>query len=224
MIESNSPWITQIGSCPNVAACRGSPPPQTGARALNRAATDRGTPAGALIGRELCGYPRTMPEDQIDRMVAQWSAAEPGLDTQPLQVIGRLLRGAALVEQRLTEALTPLGLSYADFDVINTLRRRADPEGTHPRELARSALITSGAMTARLDRLAQRGLVSRRADTSDRRAIRVRLTAKGQRLATRALQAVLAADEEVLTPLTERQRAALAGDLKRLLLPLDRAD
>lgn len=162
-----------------------------------------------------------MPDDDIDRMVAQWSVVEPDLDVSALQVIGRLLRCAERTEQRLVAALSPLGLSYADFDVLNTLRRRADPAGTHPRELARSSLVTSGAMTARLDRLLQAGLVVRRADTDDRRAVRVKLTKKGERLAVRALQAVLAADEDVLAPLGDRQRATLAAGLKRVLLHLD---
>ena len=154
-------------------------------------------------------------------MVAEWADAAPGLDVSVLQVIGRLLRGAEQTQQRLTAALAPLGLSYADFDVINTLRRRNDHDGTHPRDLARSALVTSGAMTARLDRLVAGGLVQRRADPEDRRAIRIRLTRKGERLATEALTAVLEVDEEILAPLTDHQRTALAGTLKRLLLPLE---
>jgi DNA-binding MarR family transcriptional regulator len=162
-----------------------------------------------------------MAEDQVDRMVSEWASAAPGLDVSVLQVIGRLLRTAERTEQRLAAALEPLGLSYPDFDVINTLRRRNDPDGTQPRDLARSALITSGAMTARLDRLVVAGLVQRDADPDDRRAIRVRLTRKGERLATRALDAVLAVDTEVLAPLSERQRTALAAALKRILLPLE---
>ncbi|MFC7622520.1 MarR family winged helix-turn-helix transcriptional regulator [Microlunatus sp. GCM10028923] len=162
-----------------------------------------------------------MPEDQVDRMVAEWSRTEPGLDVTVLQVVGRLLRAAEQTRQRLTEVLTPLGLSYPDFDVINTLRRRGDPDGAHPRDLARSALITSGAMTARLDRLVSAGLVQRDADPDDRRAIRIRLTRKGARLATRALDAVLAVDAEILAPLSERQRSVLAGSLRQLLLPLE---
>ncbi|GAB3738329.1 MarR family winged helix-turn-helix transcriptional regulator [Microlunatus parietis] len=162
-----------------------------------------------------------MAEDQVDRMVSEWASAAPDLDVSVLQVIGRVLRTAERTEQRLAAALAPLGLSYPDFDVINTLRRRNDPDGTQPRDLARSALITSGAMTARLDRLVAAGLVQRDADPDDRRAIRVRLTRKGERLAARALDAVLAVDAAVLAPLSERQRTVLAATLKRILLPLE---
>jgi DNA-binding MarR family transcriptional regulator len=121
----------------------------------------------------------------------------------------------------IDEALQPLGLSYADFDVLNTLRRRGDPHGTNPKALAASALITSGAMTSRLDRLEGAGLVERRPDPSDRRAILVRLTPAGQERATRALDAVLAADRRFLEPLGPDDRRAAAAVLKRLLLGVE---
>ncbi len=151
-------------------------------------------------------------------MVDEWAEREPGLDASPLLVVGRLLRCAENARGLLGETLRAFGLSYADFDVLNTLRRRGDPEGTHPRELARSVLITSGAMTARVDRLERLGLVERQSDPDDRRAIRIRLTKTGERIAAQALEAVLDADRAILEPLSDRQRSTLAGTLKRLLL------
>lgn len=157
--------------------------------------------------------------DTVDEMRRQWAAQDPKLDTAPLEVVGRLLLCARHLEDALVGALEPLGLSYGDFDVINTLRRRGDPGGTNPGDLARSALITSGAMTARLDRLARAGLVERTPDADDRRAVRVRLTPHGERLATDALQAVIAADHVFLEPLGPADRELAASLLKRLLAP-----
>ncbi|MFI0463255.1 MarR family winged helix-turn-helix transcriptional regulator [Saccharopolyspora sp. 5N102] len=157
--------------------------------------------------------------DSVDRMVAEWGRRAPSLDVAPLQVIGRLLRWAEHGQRAIRDALRPLGLSYGDFDVLNTLRRRDDPDGTNPRDLARSSLVTSGAMTARLDRLVEAGLVARATDPSDRRAVLVRLTDRGERLATEALEAVLAADEELLAPLDDAQREQLAALLKTSLAP-----
>ncbi|MGC7100912.1 MarR family winged helix-turn-helix transcriptional regulator [Amycolatopsis lurida] len=159
-----------------------------------------------------------MPKDSIDQMVDEWTAHGSGLDVSALQVIGRLFRCAGHGQAAVVGALRPLGLSYGDFDVLNTLRRRADPGGTHPRALAETALITSGAMTARLDRLERGGLVAREPDPADRRAVRIRLTEAGAELAEKALDAVLAADEEFLAPLSAAQREALAALLKELLL------
>jgi DNA-binding MarR family transcriptional regulator len=161
-------------------------------------------------------------EDSVDRIVQAWAKSDPDLDPRPLEVVGRLLLCARYCEREIVAGLAPLGLSFGDFDVINTLRRRGGEPGTNPTDLARSSLITSGAMTTRLDRLERRGLVERRADPADRRAVRVRLTADGKRLAELALDAVLGADERFLAPLDERDRDAVAATLKRLLLPYER--
>ncbi|WET76562.1 MarR family transcriptional regulator [Amycolatopsis sp. QT-25] len=159
-----------------------------------------------------------MPKDSIDRMVDEWAASDGGRDVSALQVVGRLFRSAGHGQAAVVDALRPFGLSYGDFDVLNTLRRRDDPGGTHPRDLAETALITSGAMTARLDRLERSGLVKRRPDPEDRRAVRIRLTKAGANLAAKALDAVLVADEAMLAPLTPAQRRTLAALLKKMLL------
>jgi DNA-binding MarR family transcriptional regulator len=159
-----------------------------------------------------------MPSDSVDRLIRTWAERDPHLDAGPLEVVGRLLLCAGHLERAIVAALQPFGLSFGDFDVLNTLRRRGDEEGTNPRELARSSLITSGAMTSRLDRLERAGLVRRGPDPADRRGVLVRLTEQGERLAEQSLHAVLAADEAFLEPLSVRQRDALATGLKQLLL------
>jgi len=156
--------------------------------------------------------------DHVDQMVQAWARVDPQLDVTPLEVAGRLLLCSAYLERAIDVAVRPLGLSFGDFDVINTLRRRAEPAGTNPRALAASALITSGAMTARLDRLERAGLLERHPDPSDRRAILVRLTPEGEDRAARALEAVIAADRRFLAPLRPDDHEAIAAALKRLLI------
>jgi DNA-binding MarR family transcriptional regulator len=158
-----------------------------------------------------------MGTDAVDRIIAAWAERDPQLDASALEVVGRLLLCSGHLQRAIVDALRPLGLSFGDFDVLNTLRRRGDPDGTNPSELAQSSLITTGAMTSRLDRLERAGLVTRVPSPTDRRAVLVRLTARGERLAEQALVAVIATDEAFLEPLTERQRVWLAGSLKRLL-------
>lgn len=155
-------------------------------------------------------------------MLADWHATSPDLDVRPLAVVGRLLRCARHLEQSIVDALAPLGLSYGDFDVVNTLRRLDRPAGVNPRELATAALITSGAMTARLDRLADSGLVDRGADPGDRRGVLVTLTPAGRALADRALRTVLDVDERFLAPLDHPDRDTAAALLAHLLAPYDR--
>jgi DNA-binding MarR family transcriptional regulator len=159
-----------------------------------------------------------MPTDPVDRLIQAWAERDPKLDASPLEVNGRLLLCAAHLERAIVAALQPFGLSFGDFDVLNTLRRQGDEKGTNPTELARASLITSGAMTSRLDRLERAGLIERRPDPRDRRGVLVHLTEQGEPLAEQALHAVLAADEAFLEPLSPRQRDSLAAALKRLLL------
>jgi DNA-binding MarR family transcriptional regulator len=158
-----------------------------------------------------------MAGDSVDRIVAAWAERDPQLDASPLEVVGRLLLCAGRLERAIADALRPLGLSFGDFDVLNTLRRRGDPHGTNPSDLAQSSLITTGAMTSRLDRLERAGLITRSPSPTDRRAVLVRLSARGERLAEQSLRAVIAADEAFLEPLSQRQRATVAAALKRLL-------
>jgi DNA-binding MarR family transcriptional regulator len=158
-----------------------------------------------------------VPTDSVDRIIQAWAERDPRVDANPLEVAGRLLLCAAHLERAIVAALQPFGLSFGDFDVINTLRRRGD-DGTNPRDLAQSSLITSGAMTSRLDRLERAGLIERRPDPGDRRGVLVQLTEQGERLAEESLHAVIAADKAFLEPLSRRQRDSVASALKQLLL------
>jgi DNA-binding MarR family transcriptional regulator len=159
-----------------------------------------------------------MAKDSVDRIVEAWAQSDPRVDASPLPVVGRLLLAAGHLQRGIVASLEPFGLSFGDFDVLNTLRRRADEQGANPSELAQSSLITTGAMTARLDRLERAGLVTRVPDPADRRAVRVHLTEDGERIARQALRAVIEADKAFLEPLSTRQRDSLAALLKRLVL------
>jgi DNA-binding MarR family transcriptional regulator len=156
--------------------------------------------------------------DSVDRIVQAWAKRDPHLDASPLEVAGRLLLCAAHLERAIVTALEPFELGFGDFDVLNTLRRAGDKRGTNPSDLARSSLITTGAMTARLDRLERAGLIRRAPDPTDRRAVRVHITEGGEQLAEQALYAVIDADKAFLEPLSPRRRDSVASALKQLLL------
>ena len=159
-----------------------------------------------------------MTEDHVDRMLSAWARSAPDLDVAVLGVAGRILRAATLLERELQTALREHDLTFADFDVLNTLRRESAEGWLNPREIGSAALITSGAVTARLDRIERAGLIAREPDPDDRRGVRVRLTAKGRRTAEQALDAVLAADRAFLAPLGAGDSKAVAAALKRLLV------
>lgn len=151
-------------------------------------------------------------------MAQEWRRRDPQVDPSSFQVVGRLLLCASYCERAVIAALEPFGLSMADFDVLNTLRRVGDRQGSKPTDLARSSLITTGAMTSRLDRLQRSGLISRTADPADRRGVLVTLTSQGSKVARQALREVIAAQEAFLEPLNGEERESIASALRLLLL------
>lgn len=83
----------------------------------------------------------------------------------------------------IEETAAAHGLQRGDFMVVMTLHRSDRGEGMRPTELFRSLLVTSGAITKRLDRLEQMGLLERLQGSADGRSNPVRLTRKGLKIA-----------------------------------------
>lgn len=159
--------------------------------------------------------------DHVDRVLQQWAAQRPDLDVAPMAVIGRLSRLTQLVRAELGRTFETHGLDSASFDVLATLRRHDPPHRLTPAQLTRSAMVTSGAITQRLDRLEARGLVTRTPSETDRRVVHVGLTDVGRELIDRALPDHVDTEQRLLAALTQSERDALADTLRTLLESLD---
>ncbi|MEU5427992.1 MarR family transcriptional regulator [Streptomyces olivoreticuli] len=155
--------------------------------------------------------------DQVDRILEQWAAQRPELDTSPMGVIGRLQRLSRLLDTELRRTFATHGLDIASFDVLATLRRSDPPHRLTPAELMRASMVTSGAITQRLDRLEARALVIRTPNDSDGRGVYVTLTEAGRALIDKALPDHIATENRLLSALTASRRDALAGELRVLL-------
>ncbi len=154
--------------------------------------------------------------DHVDRVLEQWGAQRPDLDVSPMAVIGRLSRSSQLISAELRRTFGEHGLDAASFDVLATLRR-SGPRCLTPAELMRTAMVTSGAITQRLDRLEVCGLVTRTPSATDGRVVNVALTDDGRALIDAALPDHIATENRLLAALTEAERAALADMLRHLL-------
>lgn len=133
-------------------------------------------------------------------------------------VIGRLNEASTLIARdRLAPVFARFGLQAGEFDVLATLRRSGAPYALTPTELYEATMVTSGAMTARLDRLEKAGLTRRAPHPSDRRGVVVELTAKGRELIDEALAAHVANEHEILAGLTREDRETLAKLLEKLI-------
>jgi DNA-binding MarR family transcriptional regulator len=164
---------------------------------------------------------RTDPEDAVDRFVAQWSRERPDLELAPMALVGRLGRLNALGTAVVEAGLARSGLKLGEFDVLASLRRAGAPYELTPGALVRQLMLSSGAMTNRLDRLEASGLVQRLPDPDDRRGVIVRLTPEGRDVVDRAVTDHVATEATLLGPLSASERATLDRLLRKLLRPLD---
>jgi DNA-binding MarR family transcriptional regulator len=164
-----------------------------------------------------------MQQDALDRIVGQWQQVRPDLDPSPLAVLGRLQRLANLVRRRIDAILKPHGLAWELLDVLGTLRRAGHPFQLTPTALYRSCMLSSGAMTNRIDRLEGAGLVCRIPDPADRRGTLVELTTRGLEVVDEAIATVWATQAQLVADLTSAEQEHLSTLLRTLLLSLEGA-
>ncbi|QDT43010.1 Multiple antibiotic resistance protein MarR [Gimesia alba] len=165
-----------------------------------------------------------MDKDFIDHLISQWKSERPDLDATPMAVVGRILRLSTHLDRRVNEVLKPFGLALWGFDILATLRRSGSPYAMTPTELMDAVMLSSGAMTNRIDRLEQLGFVERQPSPSDRRSLQVKLTKRGRKIIDEAIAARFEEADQAQTSLKKQDRKQLADLLRVLLDNLEHKD
>lgn len=158
-----------------------------------------------------------MSPDHVSRIQDDWKRERPELDVAPIGVIGRLHRLANALTEELVALYEQYGLSEGEFDVLSALRRAGAPFERAPGELAQHTMVTTGAITKRIDRLIGAGLVTRRQSESDARGRVVGLTAHGLALIDEAFVAHVENERRLLATLDPAEAAALESLLTKWL-------
>ncbi|NUR69654.1 MAG: MarR family transcriptional regulator [Hamadaea sp.] len=135
-----------------------------------------------------------------------------------MKIVGRISRLSRHFERALKTHFAGYDLERWEFDVLATLRRSGKPYELSAGALLKMALVTSGAMTNRIDRLEARGLVERRSDPGDRRTVLIRLTSEGRKTVDTILGGHMANEERMLAALGPAERAELEAMLRKLLV------
>lgn len=161
-----------------------------------------------------------MARDAVDEIVAQWEAVRPDLDVSPMGVIGRVSRLSRLVDRALAENFAAHGIESWMYDVLATLRRAGAPHEMSPTELVAHTMVTTGAMTNRVDRLIERGLVERANSERDRRRVIVRLTTAGKQLVDDVAATHYPLEDHLLRSLSPAARTRLEDALRAVLVDL----
>ncbi|MFE6225920.1 MULTISPECIES: MarR family transcriptional regulator [unclassified Streptomyces] len=164
------------------------------------------------------------PPDHVARIQADWRRERPDVDVSPQGVIGRLHRLADRLTAELCRVYDRYGLSEGEFDVLCALRRAGEPYERAPGELAAHTMVTTGAMTKRIDRLERAGLVTRRRSDGDQRGRIVALTATGRDLIDQAFGDHMRNERRLLDLLTEDEARTMEALLTTWLARIDERD
>src|SRR5919202_598834 len=119
----------------------------------------------------------TEAEDHIDRWLAEREL--PGVDLEVEAIVERIGGLNRRLHKLLDQTLSEFGLSSGEWKVLNHLQSAGPPYRRSAGKLAARAELSSSAMTNRLDRLEEGGLIRRLSHPDDRRGVKVELTEQG---------------------------------------------
>ncbi|PCH63664.1 MAG: MarR family transcriptional regulator [SAR86 cluster bacterium] len=159
-----------------------------------------------------------MKKDHVDNILNQWHDERPDLDVSPMGIVGRLFRLNKIFEKELQSVFVKYNLNFGEFDVLAVLLRTGNPYALTPNQLLSSLMLSSGAMTNRIDKLEKMELVHRKPDPNDRRGVLVTLSKSGLKLINEVVTNHVQHEHEILDCLNPSQQKNLAVLLKQLLL------
>ncbi|WP_169543344.1 MarR family winged helix-turn-helix transcriptional regulator [Sneathiella aquimaris] len=151
-----------------------------------------------------------------ESIVTQWNRERPDLDASPMAVCGDIWRAGIRLNQAVIENASQYGLDFAGMDVLLTLRRQGKGETLTPKDLAKDMMLSTAAMTNRLDRLEKRGLIVRNSDPQDRRSLKVSLTDEGFDMADELVTTHTAREAELIKNLSKEEQQLLQQLLSKV--------
>jgi DNA-binding MarR family transcriptional regulator len=157
--------------------------------------------------------------DVIDLIAEQWAKERPDLadGLWAVHVLGRVQRMQRVIDKSLKAFCAQHGIEMGEFDVLTTLRRSGPPYALTAGAFLKAAMVTSGAITNRIDRMEAKGLVERVREGGDRRTVLIHLTERGQELIDTVMAAHLRNYAEILGALDRDECEQVAAGLRKVL-------
>lgn len=163
--------------------------------------------------------------DSVDRHVARWAAFWKGDSRFVPEVEGALVR-----IQDITKAARRLDIAafagsadftLEDYRTLHALMVQPHPTEATPAQLADATHVTRAAMTSRLDRLVEAGLVTREVDPVDRRRVLIRPTAAGRAAWDKHIFEGMERDRQMLDVLSADELTQLNALLRKVVRSLE---
>jgi DNA-binding MarR family transcriptional regulator len=164
-------------------------------------------------------------EDHIDRFLTRLEpvANAVGIDLEVEGIIDRVNGISRRVKRGMEATLAEHALTVPDWQVMSTLRLAGPDYRSAPGSLAADLELSSGAMTSRLDRLEEAGLVRRLPDPDDRRGVVVELTDAGRKAWDEAASVQGGREAFFASALNKKEQRQLNALLRKLMLAFESA-
>jgi DNA-binding MarR family transcriptional regulator len=167
---------------------------------------------------------QTQERDHIDRFLESIRERLPMLDPEVEGIVDRIGGLNRRFHRALDETLAEFHLDYAEYKLLGLLSREAEVYRSSPGRLARLMELSSGAITNRLDRLEDAGLVHRLPDPDDRRGILVELTPNGKRVYEEAIGVQGRKEAFFASALSKTEQKQLNALLRKIMIEFERAE
>ena len=168
---------------------------------------------------------KAQEKDHIDRWFETVDLTSiPNLDLEVEGIVDRIMGLSKRFKRSMEETLSEHGLSHGEWSVLGALFRGGEPYQRAAGKLADVCECSSGAMTNRLDRLEEEGLVRRLSDPDDRRGVLVELTSKGHKVWNESTGAEAQKEAFIAGALNAREKKQLNTLLRRLMLEFERLE
>jgi len=161
---------------------------------------------------------KQLRRDRIDAFLDRLDGI-PGLDYEVEGIVDRINSLRNRFRHALEETLSQHELTWGEWKVLGSLILG---ECDSPGELSSGLEVSTGAMTNRLDRLEEAGLIRRVRDPEDRRGVKIELTDAGKRVWTESTSAQARKEALVASALTKREQTQLNSLLRKLMLEFER--
>ena len=164
----------------------------------------------------------TAQTDKVDKLISSWADELRDIDLDVEAAVHRIQRIVKSVRRSMEETLKEYDISHGEWGILGNLRLGGPPYRSSPGQLSKDEWLSSGAMTNRLDRLEEAGLVKRLPDPNDRRALLVELTEKGHKLWLESVGVQASKEAAIAAALSRRELKELNTLLRKVLLEFER--
>ena len=161
-------------------------------------------------------------KDSVDKFMETRASELPDIDLDVEAAVHRIQRIVKSVRRSMDETLKDYDLSHGEWGILGHLRLAGPPYRSSPGQLSKDEWLSSGAMTNRLDKLEEAGLVRRLPDPDDRRALHVELTEKGHKVWLESVGVQASKEAAIAAALNRSELKELNSLLRKVLLEFER--